>query len=243
MSKHAKLMSILKAMDDCEAKDKLLKAVEEDGDDEGDEDDDGPDGSMEKSLDPAGLEKALSDLERLQGVQGAETLADRIAADADAQPLAKSEDASRFLKSLIANVAAHADDLGVGVQELAAQAAVNNEAVLATGRLAVGLVKSMNAMSERLDRLFAMAGQPEAPRAITARPVQKSFGAPPENAAPAGLGKVELQRALNAELVKSKNAGDLARVAALADAVALVAAGAKNDLARQVEQDVLRKAR
>ena len=246
----AAFLATLKAMDDCEAKDKLLKAMENEPDeDDDDEGEDNPDESMEKSLDTTGLSKALDQLEAIQG-QAAQTgasLGDRVG-DATNIGFAKSLDATGFVSSLVEHVSAHADDLGAGVAEISQQQAINNDAVLATGKIVLGLVKSFVAENARLhdkiDRLTAAAGAPVAPRTVTSAPMAKSFNAGGSGGqAPTGLSKSQLANAMNVELKKSLDAGDHGRAHQLQNSVALLLAGRKDAIANEIEQSTLRQAK
>ncbi|HNC23842.1 MAG TPA: hypothetical protein PLU52_06515 [Opitutaceae bacterium] len=241
----------LKAMPDCEEKKKLLKAIEDDKESIEDDDEDGednPDGSMEKSLDTTGLSKALDELEKIQGQTpaAAAPLGQRLANATDVG-LAKSMDATGFVKSLVEQTAAHADDLGAGVSEISQQQAINNDAVLATGKLVLGLVKSFkdeNArLHEKIDRLTAAASGPVQPRTVTSAPMAKSFNAGGGAPAATGLSKNQLANAMNAELKKSLDAGDQGRAHQLQNSVALLMAGRKDALAAEIEQSTLRQAK
>jgi hypothetical protein len=242
----AAFLANLKAMPDCDEKDKLLKSLEEEPDEDDDEEDEDADGSMEKSLDTTGLSKALDELERIQGKTPDVTapLGARLEGTAD---LAKSIDGTGYLKSLIEHVAGHSDDLGAGVAEVSQQQAINNDAVLATGRLVLGLVKSFvdehARLHEKLDRLTATAAGPVTPRTLTAAPMAKSFGAGGGGpTAPAALSKNQLANAMNAELKKSMDAGDTARAYQIQSSVGLLLAGRKDAVASEIEQSHLRKA-
>ena len=144
-------LATLKAMPDCEEKNKLLKSMEEEGVEDDDKDDDTADEKdNEKSLTvgAGGLSKALDELERLQGA-GAPAVAPlgaRMGEDADVG-LAKSMDATGFVKSLVEQVAAHSDDLGAAVAEVSQQQAVNNTAMLATAVLNSNRAPSRRASS------------------------------------------------------------------------------------------------
>lgn len=242
----AAFLANLKAMPDCEEKDKLIKAMDAEPE-EDDDDDDDPDGSMEKSLDTTGLSKALDELERIQGATPdvVAPLGARLDGTGD---LAKSLDASGFLKSLVEHVSGHSDDLGAGVSEISQQQAINNDAVLATGKILLGLVKSFTAENARLhdkiDRLVATANAPAAPRTVTSAPMNKSFNAGGSGGAPApSLNKMQLANAMNDELQKSLAVGDTARVHALQQSVIrLTSAGAKDVTAQAFEKEYLRKA-
>lgn len=242
--KRKDFLATLKAMADGEAKDKLLKAMEEgvEDDDDGDDDEDA-DGSMEKCIDTSKLSKALDTLEEIQGQTppAAEPLSGRLEGAGDVG-LAKSLDGTGFVKSLVEQVSGHADDLGAGVAELSQQQAINNDAVLATGRLVLGLVKSLDGLTERIERLTALAGAPAAPRTVTATPMAKSFG--DRGAQPAaGLSKGQLANVLNGEIKKSMDAGDTARAYQIQNSVALVLAGRKDALATEIEANHLRQAK
>lgn len=243
-------LATLKAMPDCEEKDKLLKSMEEEGV-EDDDDDGDPNDSMEKSLTVGAgdLSKALDELERIQGA-GTQTVAPlgaRMGEDADVG-LAKSRDATGFVKSLVEQVAAHSDDLGAAVAEVSQQQAVNNTAMLATGKLVLSLVKSIQdrdaARDAKIDALLAAVNAPAQPRTVTgARPMAKSFNAGGGGGEqPQGLSKNQLANLMNAELKKSVDAGDHGRAHQLGESVALLLAGKKNGLAAEIEQSHLRKA-
>jgi hypothetical protein len=241
-------LATLKAMPDCEEKDKLLKSMEEEGV-EDDDDDGDPDDSMEKSLRADGLSKALDELERLQGA-GAPAIAPlgaRMGESADVS-LAKSMDATGFVKSLVEQVAAHSDDLGAAVSEISQQQGVNNTAMLATGKLVLSLVKSLQdreaERDAKIDALLAAVNAPAQPRTVTGtRPMSKSFnagGAGPDR--PQGLSKSQLANLMNDELKKSVDAGDHGRAHQISEGVALLLAGRKNGIAAEIEQSHLRKA-
>lgn len=237
----AAFLANLKAMPDCDEKEKLLKSLEDEPEED---DDDDPDGSMEKSLDTTGLSKALDALDAVRGQTpaAAAPLGQRLenAGDVD---LAKSMDATGFVRSLVDQAAAHADDLGAAVGEVSQQQAINNDAVLATGKLTVALVKSFGALNEKLDRLIATAGAPAAPRTVTAAPMNKSFNAGGGAPAAASLSKSQLANAINGELKKSMEAGDTARAHQLQNSVALLMAGRKDAIATEIEQTALRQAK
>lgn len=243
----AAFLATLKAMDDCDTKAKLMKALEDEPEEKDDEDEGSADDSVEKSLTTDGLSKALTELEKIQGQQPAAVapLGQRLAAATDVG-LAKSIDATGFVKSLVEQTAAHADDLGAGIAEISQQQAINNDAVLATGKIVLGLVKSFVAESarlhEKIDRLTAAAGAPVAPRTVTSAPMAKSFNAGGNAPAATGLSKSQLANAMNAELKKSLDAGDHGRAHQLQNSVALLLAGRKDAVALEVEKSTLRQA-
>ena len=244
----AAFLANLKAMPDCDEKEKLIKALDGEPEEEDDDGDD-PDGSMEKSLDTAGLSKALDALDAVRGQAPAVAapLGQRLGSTTDVS-LAKSMDATGFVTSLVEQAAAHADDLGAAVGEVSQQQAINNDAVLATGKLVLGLVKSFAAenarLHEKIDRLVSTASAPVAPRTLAAAPMNKSFNAGGGGGeAPPALSKNQLANAMNDELKKSVDAGDTARVHQLQQSVIrLTSAGAKDAVAQQFEKDFLRKA-
>lgn len=242
-------LATLKAMPDCEEKDKLLKSMEEGGVEDDDDDEGSPDDSMEKSLRADGLSKALDELERIQGAgtPAVAPLGARLGENTDVG-LAKSMDATGFVKSLVEQVAAHSDDLGAAVAEVSQQQAVNNTAMLATGKLVLSLVKSLQdreaERDAKLDALLAAVNAPAQPRTVTgARPMSKSFNAGGNGGErPQGLSKSQLADLMNAELKKSVDAGDHGRAHQLGESVALLLAGRKNGIAAEIEQSHLRKA-
>lgn len=239
-------LATLKAMPDCEAKYKLIKSFEDDKENVEDDDDEA-EGDNEKSLTvgAGGLSKALEELERIQGAgdPAIAPLGARMGDNADVS-LAKSMDATGFVKSLVEQVAAHSDDLGAAVSEISQQQGVNNTAVLATGKLVLSLVKSIQERDAKIDALLAAVNAPAQPRTVTgARPMVKSFNAGGGGGEqPQALSKNQLANLMNAELKKSVDAGDHGRAHQLGESVALLLAGKKNGLAAEIEQSHLRKA-
>lgn len=244
----AAFLANLKAMPDCEEKDKLLKSLDEEPDEDDDDGDD--DAAVEKSITTDGLSKALDELERIHGETPAPVVPLGARLDGtDDVGLAKSMDATGFVKSLVEQVTAHSDDVGAAIGEVSQQQAVNNTAVLATGKLVLSLAKSIEAreqaLNERFDRLLAAVNAPAQPRTTTATPMAKSFNAGGGgNGAPQGLSKAQLANVMNEEMRKSIDAGDTARVHQIQQSVIrLTSSGAKDATAQQFEQSYLRQAK
>lgn len=245
----AAFLANLKSMPDCDEKQKLIKALDDEPEEKDDEDEGDPNDSIEKSLTTDGLSKALTELEKIQGQTPAAVapLGQRLASATDIS-LVKSIDATGFTKSLVEQAAAHADDLGAGIAEISQQQAINNDAVLATGKLLLGLVKSFTAenarLNDKIDRLTATAGAPVAPRTVTSAPMAKSFNAGGSGGqTPTGMSKGQLANAMNVELKKSLDAGDHGRAHQLQNSVALLLAGRKDAIANEIEQSTLRQAK
>lgn len=242
----AAFLANLKAMPDCEEKDKLLKSLDEEPDEDDDDGDD--DAAVEKSITTDGLSKALDELERIHGETPAPVapLGARLDGATDVG-LAKSIDGTGFVKSLVEQVTAHSDDVGAAIGEVSQQQAVNNTAVLATGKLVLSLAKSIEAreqaLNDRFDRLLAAVNAPAQPRTTTARPLDKSFNADGSRTQPTGLSKAQLANAMNEELRKSVDSGDHGRAHQIQNSVALLLAGRKDAIATAVEQNHLRQAK
>lgn len=224
----------------------LLAKGEGEDDDEDDEEEDGggeeeeDEDEMDKSFDPGSLQKSLDLLERLQG--RAPLAPSQIGGEDVA--LAKSMDATGFVRSLVDGVDASNAVVAERVNELAEYQGVSNTAILATGRMTMGLQKSIDALYERVDTLLATLGGAARPRSLTPGivPVAKSFGTTGSKPG-AQLTKGQATTALSRLEKSYRDAGDVDRAYEVQKhLITLESAGTLDPRGRELLSEAVKKA-